>query len=260
MAIKKPIGDKKTSWGGVASWYNDLLQKGDTYQKSVILPKLLSLINIKQGQKIADVACGQGFFSTEFAKQGAVVYGFDISPELITFAKEQKIQNTHFSVAPAHRLTELADSSMDVVTIILALQNIEKAEDVFKECARVLKPKGKMYLVLNHPAFRIPQKSDWGYDTKKKVQYRKVEQYLSESMIKITMNPGEKDAKKKKYTTSFHRPISFYINALSRNNLYVRTLAEWISHKISQSGPQKAVEDRARKEIPLFMCIEAIKE
>src|SRR3989338_10054592 len=87
MSDKKKI--VSTSWGHVAKWYNALLEESKgTYQKEVILPHLLRLLNIKQGEKVADVACGQGFFSRALYAQGASVVGFDVAPELIALAKQ----------------------------------------------------------------------------------------------------------------------------------------------------------------------------
>ena len=60
----------KTSWGGVAGWYQNLLSGEGTYQKEVILPNLLRLLNIKKGEVILDLGCGPGFFAAEFLKKG----------------------------------------------------------------------------------------------------------------------------------------------------------------------------------------------
>ncbi|MEK7084251.1 MAG: methyltransferase domain-containing protein, partial [Patescibacteria group bacterium] len=93
-----------TSWGNVAEWYDDLLEtEKDTYQSAVILPNLLRLLSVKKGQKILDLACGQGFFSRAFAKEGASVTGVDVAEELIrratAHAAKEKIKNLSFAVA-----------------------------------------------------------------------------------------------------------------------------------------------------------------
>jgi hypothetical protein len=41
--------------------------------------------------------------------------------------------------------------------------------------------------------------------------------------------------------------------------MLVESLEEWPSHKNSNSGPRAAAENTARKEIPLFMAIRAVK-
>ena len=50
-----------------------------------------------------------------------------------------------------------------------------------------------------------------------------------------------------------------YFKALTRSGFSVSRLEEWISHKKSQAGPRQAAEDTARKEIPLFLMLEARK-
>jgi ubiquinone/menaquinone biosynthesis C-methylase UbiE len=53
----------KTSWGQVASWYDTMIEEGDgTFQKDVILPNIIRLMNIRPGTRVVDMACGQGFF------------------------------------------------------------------------------------------------------------------------------------------------------------------------------------------------------
>jgi ubiquinone/menaquinone biosynthesis C-methylase UbiE len=248
--------DKPTSWGKVADWYNSLLEKDeDSYQKKLILPNLIRLLKIKRGETILDLACGQGFFAREFAKLGAKVIGSDISSELIEIAKQDKTVEYH--VSGAHKLDYINDSSVDKATIILSLQNIRNALEVISEVNRVLKPKGRLFMVLNHPAFRIPKKSSWGYDEARKTQYRRLDGYLSESVERIQMHPGDKPWEK---TLSFHRPLQFYFKALRKTGFCVSGLEEWVSHKTSEVGPKKETEDKARHEFPLFLYLEATKK
>lgn len=73
----------------------------------------------------------------------------------------------------------MKDNTIDTVVIVLAIQNIENVNEVFAECKRVLKKDGRIVLVLNHPAFRVPQASDWHFENG--IQSRIVSKYLSES-------------------------------------------------------------------------------
>lgn len=245
-----------TSWGNVANWYNNLLEKDEnSYQKTLILPNLIRLVKAKKENVILDLACGQGFFAREFAKSGAKVIGVDIAPELIEIGRQDK--SVEYHVLPAHKLDFLQDQSIDKVLIALSLQNIENVNEVIKEVSRVLKPKGKLFIVLNHPAFRVPKKSSWGWDEKLKVQYRRLDGYLSEAKEQIQMHPGDKPWEK---TISFHRPLQFYFKALYKNGLFVSRLEEWTSHKISEAGPKKEPEDLARREFPLFLFLGAVKQ
>lgn len=251
----------KTSWGGVADWYDELLEQSpDSFQEKVILPNLTRLVEPKKGMTILDVACGQGYFARAFHGKGARVVGVDISPELIELAKKRSLKEIKFYVAPADDLAKVPPSPLrnfDAITMILALQNIENCASVFIGCAKILKPNGRLIIVLNHPAFRVPKRSSWEWDEKGKKQYRRIDAYMSDSHVEIDMTPGETRETKKKYTVSFHRPLQSYFKALNKSGFAVTRLEEWISHKESRPGPRAEEEDRARKEIPMFLCFEA---
>lgn len=250
---------KNTSWGHVAEWYKELLERGKgTYQHDIILPHLLRLLGIKKGERILDLGCGPGFFVREFARAGAAVTGVDISPELIKIAnsykEKQRTENVDFHVASADSTSFIKDKTMDTVTLVLAIQNIQNMASVFAETGRVLKPSGRMMVVMNHPAFRIPKASGWGFDEEKMVQYRRIEKYLSESKVAIQMHPGEDPDE---VTASFHRPLQLYFKALHKAGFAVTRLEEWESNRQGPKGRKFAASERARKEIPLFLFLEA---
>jgi ubiquinone/menaquinone biosynthesis C-methylase UbiE len=249
--------NKDTSWNKVASWYDELLKGDDSYQAKVILPNLLRVLDLKKGENVYDLACGQGYFANVFAHMGANVVASDLSKNLIETAKKNSKEKINFYISPAHRAQFLKDGSIDTIVVVLAIQNIENVGEVFAECKRVLKKEGRIVLVLNHPAFRVPQGSDWYFADG--VQSRIVSQYLSPSKIFIDMTPGEKNPKKKIKTISFHRSLQDYVKLFSKNGFAIIRLEEWISHKQSGTGPRQVAEDKARKEIPMFMCIEIKK-
>lgn len=226
------------------------------YQKEVILPNLIRLLQIKKGENLLDLGCGEGYFSRAFAKIGARVTGVDNSKKLIELAKKTASKNEEYYAWSADDLRSLKDASFDKATVVLTIQNIDNIHQVFAECRRVLKTGGRLYLVMNHPAFRIPKASDWGYDETTQTQYRRVDEYLTENKHKIQMHPGDAPDN---YTLSFHRPLQFYFKLLKNSGFAVTNLEEWISPKKSESGPRAKAEDNARKEIPLFLFLEAVK-
>lgn len=244
---------KDTSWGGVADWYEEHLTGADTYHSKVVAPNIMRVVAAQHGMHLLDIGCGEGYFTRMFASTGATVSGADIAPELIAKAKQQT-PAIDFHVADAKSMPFAADRSHDVITCVLALQNIERLEPVFKECARILKDNGKLVFVLNHPAFRIPKRSSWGWDDSNKTQYRRLDGYLSASRADIDMAPGKKTGES---TVSFHRSLQDHMKALATAGFAITRIEEWISHRVSEKGPRAEAEDRARKELPLFLMIEA---
>jgi len=249
---------KQTSWGPVAKWYDDYLSQGhDSYQARVVWPNLKRLLQVKAGEAILDLACGNGYFSRLLVEEKAKVTGVDVSAELIKLARQQGPAAINYSVMSADHLGLIANGVYDKVVCVLALQNIEKVKETVGEVARVLRPGGKFYLVINHPTFRVPKASEWGYDDAKKIQYRRLDQYLSESRVAIEMNPGRRPSEPTQTTFSFHRPLQYYFKLLANAGFAVTHLEEWVSHKQSQAGPRTKAEDRARHEFPLFLFLQA---
>ena len=243
---------EKTSWGKVAEWYGTYLERGNNYQKDVILPNLLRFLSLKEHENVLDLACGQGFFSREFTKTGAHVVGSDIAPELIKEA-EKGAHKMNFYVAPASNLLFAKNNQFDTVVSVLAVQNIEDILLTCTEVNRVLIPGGRFVVVLNHPAFRVLKRSSWGFDEKNNTQYRRVDGYLSAARVSINMHPG---SKKTVNTTSYHRSLQDFFKAFAGAGFVVTRLEEWISQKKSNAGPRQKAENIARKEILLFMAIE----
>jgi ubiquinone/menaquinone biosynthesis C-methylase UbiE len=197
------------------------------------------------------LACGQGF--TGDFKAGAKVIG-DLSKELIELAQKQSPKEIKYVVAPADKLGFLPAGSIDAILCVLAIQNMKNVPGVFQECARVLGAGGRMVFVLNHPAFRIPKRSSWGMDSEKKIQYRRIDEYISESESEIAMHPGALPELPSRSTI-----LQFYFKAMHKAGLVVSRLEEWTSNKQSQPGPNAGAENKARKEFPLFLALEVIK-
>ncbi len=245
----------KTDWDNVASWYDKHLEGSDTYQAQVIAPNLLRMLDIKKGEAVLDLACGQGFFSRLVKDNGGLVTGVDLSKDLIAMAQE-KSKDISYIVAPAG-YTNLKKESFDKIFTVLAFENIKNIDEVMLEINRVLKKDGEFVLVMLHPAFRIPQHSDWDFDTKKELQYRRVDKYLSEVKIDIELNPHK--GSKKVNSITFHRSLQWYMKAFKKSGFAITSIEEWISHKKSQIGTRQKAEDTARKEFPMFMVLELKK-
>ncbi len=255
----------KTDWNNVAQWYDNYLEGDDTYQAAVIAPNILRLIDPKKGKRLLDVACGQGYFARLCADKGAEVVGVDQSAVLIEKAKTQAGEKEFYVVGNAETLDAYKLEMFDTVFTVLALENIKNITAVMEGIQQVVKPDGKVVFVLLHPAFRIPQHSDWGYDSKKTVQYRKVEKYLSEVSIPIELSPFKGKSThstgsgQATTTVTFHRSLQWYMKAFRNAGFAITNIEEWNSHKKSQPGPRQVAEDAARKEIPMFLALELRK-
>jgi ubiquinone/menaquinone biosynthesis C-methylase UbiE len=254
---KQPPKDLRTDWGEVADWYDQLVgESGSEYHREVIIPGVLRLLAALKGESVLDVACGQGVLCRVLQARGLVTTGIDAAPELIRAARERGPADIRYLVGDVRKIESLPASTFDAASTVLAIQNIHPLAPAFRETARLLKPRGRLVLVMMHPCFRGAGETSWGWDDSSKIQYRRVDRYLEPRKTPIKMHPGSNP---NQITWTFHRPLEHYVKALRQSGMVVDALEEWTSHKKSDSGNRAAAENRARKEIPMFLALRAIK-
>lgn len=252
--------ERETSWGKVAGWYGKKVGKtGHYYHESTLLPRIISFISTHRNPTVLDLGCGQGVLERTLAGKIQKYVGVDIAPELISQAKRlSKSPTSRYLVGDVSKSIQGLDEKFDIVTCVLALQNIEDFQGVFQNVGKYTKTGGSVLIVLNHPYFRIPRASGWEILPGSGKQIRWVSAYLREQKIPITMNPSERNRRRQKVTWSFHVPLSTYITKLSDLGFALTHLEEIASPKES-AGKFAERENTAREEIPLFMILIAKK-
>jgi len=242
-----------SSWQKVGKWYGKIVgESGHYYHQKIILPNSLRLLQLKKRERLVDVGCGQGILA-RYIPEEVDYLGIDLAKNLIDLAQKQdKNPRHHYLVTDASR--EIKLGMIDKVAMILSLQNIKKPFGVIKNCRVWLKTGGKMLMVLNHPAFRIPKHADWIERDGR--QWRMVDYYMSPLEIPIESSPFNK--RDNQISLSYHYPLSFFVEILADNGMVIETIEEWVSDKKS-TGTKAKMEDEARGEIPLFMAIVAKK-
>lgn len=246
-----------TSWEPIAEDYHKIVQgEGHYYHKEVILPKLLPLMNLQSEDSLVDIGCGQGILERAIPKECGYL-GLDISPSLISIARKLRKSRDHeFKIQDlTKRLVLETPQSFSHAVAILSLQNMETPERAIKNTSKLLNDGGRFFMVLNHPCFRIPRVSSWHYDEDKKLLSRKIDRYLSKITVSIIAHPGKKQSES---SISFHFPLSYWTQALSKYGFVIENMEEWISPKKSIGARAKA-ENLCREEFPLFLMISCIK-
>ena len=240
----------KNSWEPVSRWYDHIVgKKGHYYHQKVIIPNVIRIVG-SSNSRLLDLACGQGVLARHLGEQ--VDYtGVDISPSLIKRARQQS-HKQRFIIGDASAPLPLNPNSFDWVTCILAIQDIEHADAMIAHAAKYLRHSGKMVVVMNHPCFRIPRATSWQEDAG--TRYRRVNGYMTPRTIPIRSTPSQGD--RSPAVMSYHRPLSDYFHWLAEAGFVVTQLEEWVSDKQS-SGSKARMENRARKEFPLFLCLVA---
>jgi hypothetical protein len=151
----------------------------------------------------------------------------------------------------------LPGERFDHAALVMALQDLDPIEPVFAGIRALVKPGGRIVIVMTHPCFRIPKRTSWGFDEEVGVQYRRLEGYMTPLSLPIRTHPGRENDSSS--TTSFHRPLNHYFNALGPAGLAVVGCEELCSHRRGTQGIRSSAEDRAAKEFPVFMVLTAVR-
>jgi RluA family pseudouridine synthase len=306
----------QSSWDHVAGWYDDYIERRTSdHHEQVIVPGTIRLLGATKGQRVLDVACGQGILCRALREQGVTAYGVDAAPGLIERARAMDKRGV-YEVGDARALEAITfrggtQELFDGVSCVMALMNIEPLRPVMQGVAQWLKPRGVFVAVMLHPAFRSPGQTSWEWakadaiaerpatnsrankrakfndarggtgrgsesrvmaareraereakaaSWESAVQYRRVDGYLSPNAKGIVMNPGGVAKGEDAVTTmTYHRPLQTYVKAFAEAGLLLNAMEEWASVRMSEPGPRAAAENRARREIPMFVAMRGVK-
>ena len=157
---KKIQKESLKAWEKNATFWDE--QMGDysnDFHNQVVKPKVTSLLNIKKGDYILDVACGNGNYAAYMASQGAQVVAFDFSKKMIALAKKrhQNESDIEFCVADATNPKELKKlqkmGPYDKMVSNMAIVGIATIQPLFDFAYQSLKKGGYFVFSTQHPCF-----------------------------------------------------------------------------------------------------------
>jgi len=117
--------------------------------------RVISDLGIKPGTKVADIGCGEGYFTFRLAKsvgKQGLVYAVDINaPALDALKKQAELERlTHVVVVVSEPTdTKLQPESVDALFICDVLHEVTVADrlQLLKSAVRALKPGGFLHLI-----------------------------------------------------------------------------------------------------------------
>lgn len=118
---------------------------------------IFEYLDPKEGEKILDVACGNGVWSLKIAERGCKVCGIDMSEDAIKSAKRLSSREKiacKFEVGPAEDLP-YPDEYFDKIVCSSSLEHFKDDIKALKEMNRCLKPNGSVVLTTDSFAYPI---------------------------------------------------------------------------------------------------------
>jgi demethylmenaquinone methyltransferase/2-methoxy-6-polyprenyl-1,4-benzoquinol methylase len=114
--------------------------------------RVVTLADVKAGDRALDLCCGTGDIAFALAARGAEVTGLDFSEKMLDVARTRlerskvKSGNVSFIQGDAEQLP-FPDNSFDAVTMGYGLRNLTSWEAGLREMMRVVKPGGRIVVL-----------------------------------------------------------------------------------------------------------------
>lgn len=148
-------------WDANAEWWDDYVgAEGNDFHRVLIAPAQMRLLRLKAGERVLEIACGNGQFAREMARRGADVVAFDFSERFVERARQHTaqsgIKNIDYRVLDAtseEQLLSLGEGVFDAAVCTMALMDMATIEPLFRSLARLLKPGGRFVFSVTHPCF-----------------------------------------------------------------------------------------------------------
>ena len=173
----------RTDWDAVADWYQRHMgAEGSEHHRRLALPVALELLSPRPGERILDLGAGQGVLAPFIAAAGAVYTGVEASQRLVRAARRHQGVHGRFLEGDACRLpdlTSLQPAQFSGAVFLLSLQDMDPLADALVSAAWALRPGGRLVILMNHPCFRVPRQSGWGWDEGRQLRFRRVDRYLT---------------------------------------------------------------------------------
>jgi len=126
-------------------------------------PAVLDLLGDVAGRRILDAGCGSGPLLADLTERGASVAGFDASQTMIGLARERLGGEADLKVADLTQPLPYGSEAFDDALAVLVLHYLEDWSRPLSELRRVLKPGGRLVVVVNHPVISPVMYPDVNY-------------------------------------------------------------------------------------------------
>jgi ubiquinone/menaquinone biosynthesis C-methylase UbiE len=266
------VDDKiSREWDEASKSWADFVRMGkDYYREEMNNPATLRMVGNVKDKQLLDLSCGEGYNTRILAKKGARVIGMDCSKEMIKLARQSEKRDRlgiRYYVSDAADFKDLESECFDIVTCFMALMDIERYEDAISQVARVLKKNGRFVFSITHPCFEYGDTvggepiAEWKYDEEKensaerRTAHLEVRRYFG--ITKCEVSWDMKRLVKPFRTTSFHRTLTDYFQALHKSGFVVTRLVE---PKPTLKGVSEHPSLRKHTRIPHSIIIEAIRK
>jgi 2-polyprenyl-3-methyl-5-hydroxy-6-metoxy-1,4-benzoquinol methylase len=222
------------AWEKKAAFWDETMGEGNAFQRVLVGPATERLLEVRQGETVLDVACGNGVFSRRLAALGASVVATDFSETFVQLARvrtdnagyEAAVEYLVADATDEERMLALGEGRFDAAVCNMALMDMPAIDPLMRVLRRLLKPEGRFVFSVQHPSFnsnavRLTLEEEDRDGTLVQTYSVKVTDYMHVPPGKGAGMPGEPVPH-----PYFHRPLSELFGACFRAGFVVDGVEE----------------------------------
>jgi 2-polyprenyl-3-methyl-5-hydroxy-6-metoxy-1,4-benzoquinol methylase len=148
--------DVRRGWDAVASYWDEQMRAGRTWQREYIAPAVEDVLLPVKGERILELACGNGEFARRLTELGAIVVATDFSSAMIEVAREhgRDIDYRLVDAMDEDALRAIGPpSSFDAIVCNMAIMDMLDIKPLAKAAIELVRPGGRFVVSVLHPAF-----------------------------------------------------------------------------------------------------------
>ncbi len=149
-----------TAWETNAAFWDERMGEGNDFFKLLLWPAIEKLLQPLPGERLLDIACGNGLTSRLLANTTARVTAFDGSAAMIALARRRPVSpDIDYRVIDAtgrDALLALGTGAFDGALCNMALMDMADIDPLMSALPALLIPGGRFVFSVLHPCFNNP--------------------------------------------------------------------------------------------------------
>jgi SAM-dependent methyltransferase len=153
---RRPHRDEvRASWDANAEFWDERVTAGLSWQRGLVYPAVERLLEVRERERVLELACGNGEFARRMADLGADVLATDFSPEQIERARAHggEVRYEVLDATDEDALLALGEGAFDLIVSNMAIMDMLEIDPMAAAGARLLRPGGRFVFSILHPAF-----------------------------------------------------------------------------------------------------------
>lgn len=160
--LQRANEETRDAWNQNAAFWDERMGEGNDFVEVLIWPVTERLLDLRPGERVLDIACGNGLSSRRMAAMGAKVVAFDFAEEMIAHALQRTTEHAEsidylvLDATDEAALMTLGERQFDAAICNMALFDMAEIQPLMRVLARLLRPGGRFVFSVIHPCFNSP--------------------------------------------------------------------------------------------------------